>query len=335
MSEAKRELPPTEEVLTGLWSIALPMPGPLGYVLVYALLVEDGGVLLIDAGWDSRAQWDALERGLARAGWTLGQVAGVVATHAHADHYGSAARIRNVTGAWVALHADDAASGGSPQDVAAARAGQSRWVQAWGLSGSEGAAVGAALEQMRRVAPLTVPDVLLGDGDRIDAPGWDLRVVHTPGHSPGHVCIVELRHRVAFTGDHILARTTPNISVGPVSAPDPLGDYQASLERMRSSYGTFEALPGHEERMQVGARAAELLAHHEEQLGLVLELVRRREATARDVAGAMPWQRSWESFGGLDLCMAVAETHAHLVRLEAGGLIEQVATDPLRWRAAA
>ena len=67
MSEGKRERPPTEEVLPGLWSIALPMPGPLGYVLVYALLLEDGRVLLIDAGWDSRAQWDALERGLAQA----------------------------------------------------------------------------------------------------------------------------------------------------------------------------------------------------------------------------------------------------------------------------
>jgi glyoxylase-like metal-dependent hydrolase (beta-lactamase superfamily II) len=333
MSEGTHETPPTEEVRPGLWSIPLPVPGPLGFVLVYALLLENGGVLLIDAGWDSRAQWDALERGLGLAGRRLEQVVGLVATHSHADHYASAARLREASGAWVALHRDDAPPG-SPDDRAA-RAEEGRWVQDWGLSGREGAAVGEALEQMRRFAPVTVPDVLLRDGDRIDAPGWDLRVVHTPGHSPGHVCIVEPRHEVAFTGDHILARTTPNISLGPVSGPDPLGDYQSSLERMRSSYGTFEALPGHEERVQVGARAGELLAHHEEQLGLALELVRGRDATARDVAAAMPWLRSWESFGGLDLCMAVAETHAHLVRLEVGGLIEQVGTDPLRWRAAA
>lgn len=328
-------MPPTEEVRPGLWSITLPMPGPLGYVLVYALLLEEGRVLLIDAGWDSPVQRDALERGLAHARRKLEQIVGVVATHAHADHYGSAARIRNTTGAWVALHPDDAALGDARASVDAARAEQSRWVREWGLARGEEVAVGEALEQMRRVAPLTAPDVLLRDGDRIDAPGWDLRVVHTPGHSPGHVCIVELRHEVAFTGDHILARTTPNISLGPASGTDPLGDYQSSLEKMESAYGTFEALPGHEERMQVGARARELLAHHEEQLGFALDLVGERGMTVRDIAAALPWQRSWESFGGLDLCMAVAETHAHLARLELGGFIERVGGDPLRWSAAA
>lgn len=332
MMDVKREIPPTEQICPGLWSIALPMPGPLGYVLVYALLLEEGGVLLIDSGWDSPAQRDALERGLMHAGQELEQIVGIVATHAHADHYGSAGRIRNVTDAWVALHADDAAP---PVSVDLARAEQSRWVREWGLGGGEEVAVGEALEQMRRVAPLTTPNVLLRDGDRIDAPGWDLRVVHTPGHSPGHVCIVEMRYEVAFTGDHILARTTPNISLGPVSGTDPLGDYQSSLEKMRSTYGTFVALPGHEERTQVGARARELLAHHDEQLGFALELVGERVSTARDIAAALPWQRSWESFGGLDLCMAVAETHAHLVRLELGGFIERVGSDPLRWGAAA
>lgn len=335
MSKASRKLPPTEEVRPGLWSIPLPMPGPLGYVLVYALLLEEGRVILIDAGWDSPAQRDALERGLAQAQRQLAHVVGIVATHAHADHYGAAARIREATGAWVALHPDDIAPETVRLDANAARAEQIRWVREWGLAGREEAAVREALEQMRRFTPLTTPDILLRDGDAVDAPGWDLRVVHTPGHSPGHVCIVELRHEIAFTGDHVLARTTPNISLGPASGSDPLGDYQSSLAKLGENYGGFEALPGHEERIPVETRVRELLAHHEEQLELVVGLVGARGATARDVAAALPWLRSWDSFGGLDLCMAVAETHAHLARLELAGVVERTGSDPPRWRVAA
>jgi glyoxylase-like metal-dependent hydrolase (beta-lactamase superfamily II) len=101
--------PPAEQVLDGLWSIPVPIPGsPLPYVLAYAFAVPDG-VVLVDPGWNAPEALAALTEGLGVAGARLEDVRGVLVTHIHPDHYGLAARIREVSGAWVGLHPADAA----------------------------------------------------------------------------------------------------------------------------------------------------------------------------------------------------------------------------------
>jgi glyoxylase-like metal-dependent hydrolase (beta-lactamase superfamily II) len=80
---------------------------------------------------------------------------------------------------------------------------------------------------------MAVPDRLLEDGDRADFPGWRLRAVHTPGHTPGHLCFAEERTGLFFSGDHVLPRISPNISTHAQRAADPLRDYLDSLAAVR------------------------------------------------------------------------------------------------------
>ncbi|MBE5856659.1 MAG: MBL fold metallo-hydrolase [Lachnospiraceae bacterium] len=47
------------------------------------------------------------------------------------------------------------------------------------------------------------PQILLHDGDCFDLGGRTLRVIHTPGHSPGHCCFYELEKRYLYSGDLI------------------------------------------------------------------------------------------------------------------------------------
>ena len=101
-----REVPGVEQLADGLWSIPVPMPGPLRWVTVYAFAGPQG-LVLVDAGWDGEQAWTSLTDGLAVLGATPTDVRGVLVTHLHLDHLGLAARLREESGAWVALHAAD------------------------------------------------------------------------------------------------------------------------------------------------------------------------------------------------------------------------------------
>ena len=118
---ARGVLPPVEQVRPGLWSIPVPMPrNPLRYVLIYALALPDG-LALIDVGWDSEESWRALVDGIAQTGHHVTDVRYAAVTHLHPDHFGLAPRLREVSGAALAMHSADAALLGhhSPEDTTA------------------------------------------------------------------------------------------------------------------------------------------------------------------------------------------------------------------------
>ncbi len=93
----------------GVWSIAVPIPdNPLGHTLVH-LLETDRGPVLIDTGWDDPDSWDTLVAGISACGFALADLHGVLITHHHPDHHGLSAKVREASGAWIAMHAADTA----------------------------------------------------------------------------------------------------------------------------------------------------------------------------------------------------------------------------------
>ena len=182
----------------------MPVPLPnnsLRYVFVY-VFESAKGVYLVDAGWNTDDAYQALEAGLATAGYGMGDVQGVMVTHIHPDHYGLAGRIREASGAWISLHPADA------------RHIQDRYVEPTDLLERMGAMLrrnGAPAEEIatlqnvampvRSFVDPVLPDVMLEDGERPEVPGWDLSAIWTPGHTPGHLCFWEPRHRLLLTGD--------------------------------------------------------------------------------------------------------------------------------------
>src|SRR5258706_14269493 len=101
-------LPPVERVRPGLWSVPVPLPNSsLRYVFVY-VFETDRGAYIVDAGWNTDEAFESLSAGLDEAGFAMSDVRGVMVTHIHPDHYGLAGRVRDASGAWVALHPADA-----------------------------------------------------------------------------------------------------------------------------------------------------------------------------------------------------------------------------------
>jgi glyoxylase-like metal-dependent hydrolase (beta-lactamase superfamily II) len=325
--------PPVEEVRPGLWSIPVPIPNNhLRYVLVYALEL-DNGVAIVDAGWNTDEAWSALGAGLEQAGGSLADVAAVVVTHIHPDHYGLAGRVREHSGAWIGLHPADA------------KLVVDRYEHADGLVGRQGDLLtmagvekpertelaGASMPVLANVSDGT-PDRLIEDGERLDLGTWDLRAIWTPGHSPGHLCLYSEAQRVLLAGDHLLPRISPNISVHTQQVANPLGDYLDSLLRVRS-LDADEVLPGHEYRFSgLDARVDQLIEHHEARCEEVVAIVAERStATAWEVTRGLVWSRAIDDFPGYLRRAALGEALAHLVLLEARGRLRREGTAPARF----
>ncbi len=326
-------LPPVENLGQGLWSIPVPMPqSSLRYVLVYALELANG-VAIVDAGWDTAEAWEALTSGLTKAGYAIGDVEAVLVTHIHPDHYGLAGRVRAASGAWIALHPADA-------DVL-----QGRYVDteplidlvraqmaAAGVPEAPREAMGQASMPIRNLVDAVLPDVLLEDGDRPELPGWDVTALWTPGHSPGHLCFYDERRKLLLSGDHVLPRITPNISLHPQQRPNPLADFFESLDKIEE-LAVEEVLPAHEYRFRgLAQRVAALRAHHERRFGeVVAALEAQPGATAWEVTVELTWSRPWEEIPFFMQRAAVGETLAHLVVLETRGTVRRSDSVPERW----
>jgi glyoxylase-like metal-dependent hydrolase (beta-lactamase superfamily II) len=183
----------------------------------YVLLLDDG-VLLVDTGMPGNAA--RVLAAVERLGRRPGDVRHIVLTHWHPDHMGSAAELRRLTGARVAIHELDA-------QVLAGRVRPAKGRRTMGL-----------LLRVFRVAPL-VADMTLRSGDVIDG----LEVVHVPGHTAGSIAL-RRADGVVLSGDALLGdrrgrlrQPDPGLSLDPDQA-------SASAAALRS-LGPRLLLPGH------------------------------------------------------------------------------------------
>jgi glyoxylase-like metal-dependent hydrolase (beta-lactamase superfamily II) len=325
-------LPPVERVRPGLWSIPVPLPNnSLRYVFVY-VFETDRGPFLVDAGWNTDDAFAALSAGLRQLGSDISEVQGVLVTHIHPDHYGLAGRIREASGAWIALHPADAAlihdRYDEPTDLLQ-RVGT--MLRRMGAPADELASLQNASMPVLPLVGSVKPDLLVEDGDKPEVPGWDLAAIWTPGHSPGHLCFWEDRNALMLSGDHVLPRITPNIPFHPQAGADPLGDYLRSLEKLEG-YDADEVLPAHEHRfVGLSQRLAELRAHHEARFAEVIAAIKTGSTSAWDIASRMGWSRPWNRIEGFMRRAAVGEALAHLRALEIRGIVREVNGEPSRW----
>ena len=325
-----RQFPPVEQVATGLWSVPVTIPdSPLRYTLAY-LIHSDGCVIAVDPGWDSDTGWQNLLRGMAAAGIAADRVTGIVVTHAHPDHHGLSGRLKEASGAWIAMHAAEAATlPARLWQAGGGEAGDRGWLTRCGVPADVVGELTFSDAQEGPIWRMPDPDVLLSDGDDIDLPGRRLRVVWTPGHTPGHICLHDADHDLLLTGAHLLPRITPNVGLAPGGQGSPLGGYLASLRRVRD-YDSAEALPAHEYRFRdIAARADAIADHHKARAEEIISVIASSgRPTMWQVAQQLTWSRGWAQVTGFMRRAALAETAAHIAYLEeAGGLITRAA-DP-------
>ena len=293
------ELPRATPLGERTWALALPLPvGPPPYTLVYVFEDARGDAHLLDTGWDLPGSLELLARGLESAGVSLQRVASVTATHLLSDHLGLASAIREATGARVQVHeAEQRALDGS------ARYGVAD-LDEWGVPAELHDAMAVMVSRTKPTA--ITADVLLRHDQLLDIPGREVRVLHTPGHTAGSLCIVE--GDVLFTGDLVLPTIFPGVGLGG-HADDPLGDYLGSLDLVEA-LGDPLVAPGHGFVFRgLGERVAGIRAH---QLGRTAEVTailgRYPDATVWEVASQVTWTGGWDALTGFHRISALSQT---------------------------
>jgi len=331
----QKVLPPVEQVRPGLWSIPVPMPdSPLRYVLIYAFELPDG-VAIVDAGWPTDEGWQALVAGLAQTGHAVTDVRAVLITHWHSDHHGLAGRVRAASGAWVGMHPLDAEMVKRRLDLQAVLDVSRAWIRARGGTAEDAAEIVGTIDDVRPMAALVDPDRMIDHGDRPLENRRGLRAVWTPGHTPGHLCFFDEDNDVLLSGDHILPRISPNITLHPGQAEDPLGDFLSSLS-LAGELPAEEVLPAHEYRFAgLRARTDALREHHAVRLAEIeAALTATPGATTWELAQRLTWSRPWEALQGYIRQSAVGETLAHLTYLQKNGRVVRTGDAVDQWRLA-
>jgi glyoxylase-like metal-dependent hydrolase (beta-lactamase superfamily II) len=175
------------------------------------------------------------------------------------------------------------------------------------------------------VAPLPTGYIRLEDGDVLTIGGRKWRVVTGRGHSPEHSCLVcedaDLGQGLMIAGDQVLPRITSNVSVYPTEPrANPLGDWLASIERLRSLSPDLRVLPAHNEPFErLHVRLDQLRDDHMDKLDKLatfcvqprtvfetFEILFRRKVGAREMT------------------MASGEAVAHLHWLEKHGQVTRL-----------
>ncbi|MDR5694648.1 MAG: MBL fold metallo-hydrolase [Armatimonadota bacterium] len=324
-----------EEVRRGIFRLQVEMPGPLGSVNCF--LLEGGGeVVLVDTGPDVAVSRQALMRELRALGKRLEEITRILITHGHPDHCGFAKRARQDHGIPFWIHPLDA------EYYARMHRGEltlqaQTWIRhevpeeavsqiemgLWGMMGIVQEEIPWDSCDIPREVPDQKPMVF-----HVGEMEW--RVFHTPGHSPGHVCLYEPHLGILLSGDLVLPQETPHIGLDGSNSGDPLANYLASLHLLESLPARL-VLPGHGEPFHdLGERILELRAHHQERLHLILEAVREGAQGIYEVAQRIRWTPKKVSFGELDPInqfLALQEAAAHLEHLVARNCLQRIPSE--------
>jgi glyoxylase-like metal-dependent hydrolase (beta-lactamase superfamily II) len=250
----------------------------------------------------------------------MADVSRIVVTHAHIDHYGLSGRIMEETGAQLWMHAltDLDCEKYRHPDTAVARRRDTYTDH--GLPAEDLPEVAHGLQDwMPYLHSVVEASTRLRGGETIPIGGRDWEVVHTPGHSTGHVCLWCRDLEVVLSGDHLLPGVTPPVTFERGFDSDPLRSYLESLQRIEK-LRPVQVLPGHGTPFgDVQRRIEAILRNKLRRLAAIRQAIEDGPVTVVQIADRVFTRVMLQHLRSFTL----AETLAHIAYLRADGLVER------------
>jgi glyoxylase-like metal-dependent hydrolase (beta-lactamase superfamily II) len=271
--------------LENIHAVAIPFVGFPDLITANVYVLGEGALTLIDAGAKINGAMDFLRDELSKIGCSFDDIERIIVTHGHVDHFGLAAGIRNTAGREVKLFAHPEEKWRMSTENFEAGLWSQEANDLMVMAGTPEEEIERARKRfsnMRNLAgPVDEVD-FLEDGDELEGTGFRLKVIHTPGHTAGSICLFESQSGILFTGDTIIKHISPNPIVEPRRRDlrDPcyqsLVAYLGSLERLKSLEVNY-VFPGHGEHLRDLREIIWTYAiHHRERMNVILKALKKK-----------------------------------------------------------
>ncbi len=305
----------------------------LTFVCMYLLKIDDSNVL-IDAGLHFTDWKKKFFSGLEKFNLSIKDIDYCIITHDHIDHIGLVKTLkRKNPDMQILMHkithdlikwGTDVKNNEEVEIVAKELAEQ--MVQ-YGIGEEKGDKIVQFFTNWHKLINYCKPDRILYDNDEILFDSNKLKVIWTPGHALGHICIFDTVNKYLFSGDHILSRITPHIGSFIIN-PRLRNEYDFTniLEYYLKSLDIIDNLnpkiifPAHQEVIyNPHERILEIKKHHENRLHEIASIIKSNPLT--------PFKISQIHFGEdlseINSFLGISEVISHLIYLEIQGKVKR------------
>ena len=313
-------------------SIAIPLPEFSDLITSNLYVIGKGPVTLIDTGPKFPGSFEFVLKAFKHAGLKISDIERIIITHGHVDHFGLAGRIIETAGSPIPclIHAED------KWRISSEAFQEEEWSEE---AGDLMAMVHMPQKEIEKIRnrfsffnqlcdPIDEASPL-EDGDELVGAGYHLRVIHTPGHSPGTICLYESQDKILFSGDHIIKHITPNplVEVRRNRLRDPdyqsLKAYMQSLHKLKGLDVRF-VFPGHGEYItDLAVIISTYIEHHRQRMDRVWEALKKKSRPLYDLIDDV-----FNHVPETDVFLAISEILVHLEMLINEGRVALVDPGP-------
>jgi glyoxylase-like metal-dependent hydrolase (beta-lactamase superfamily II) len=319
-------------VIGSIRSLTVPLPGFHALICSNTFVLGTGPITLIDCAPKFPGSLLTLERQLHEIGFDWKDVERIIITHGHIDHFGLVCQIRSASGHDIPcyVHQDDL------WKLSGEYINSGMWSEDADAFYAKMGMPEKTVELMRRRSQFfknlcdPVDDAIpIEEGAVFQGSGFDLEVIHTPGHSPGCCCLYERQNKILFSGDHILKHITPNPFHEVIRSrlKDPsyksLKAYMESLEKLEHLPIRY-VFPAHGEYISdLESLITGYRKHHEERTEVIWLALKSGERCIYELMkDVFPGIDEFEAF------LAVSEVLVHLELLIEAGRAELAEEGP-------
>lgn len=326
----------TSEVsdINGVIRIQIDIPFDVKFVCAYIFEVDDKRVI-IDAGLNVIHWKRHFLKALEDRNLTIKDLDYCIVTHEHLDHCGLIKYFkRKNPNIQILMHEttnESLSSASNPSNFEKMEDNASiivKEIVSYGMSKKQIESMLKIFLVWPKIVRYQKPDGFLKDDDELDFQSSKLKIIWTPGHSLGHICVFDTKNRYLFSGDHILSRITPHIGVYHITSlvtdtllyPNILDLYLKSLDKI-DQLNPSVIFPAHQEIIyNPHERILEIKKHHQNRFHEITRAIEKKPLT--------PFEISQIHFGkeldDMNSYLALNEVLSHLIHLEGEGKVNRI-----------